>query len=158
MSSKDEILATFQILTTIDDVELAILQLQESNWNLMDAVNKAVSAELTAPTAPIAPTTPTAPTAPERPPAVPQGCRKMGIIYPPLVGIGLTDRPGTSDTPDFGIPVPGVLGVADRPPQATKGQQPPFPIQQGLEPASPAILIDDSSTISIETNKSKKIR
>ena len=41
MSSKNEILANFQILTTIDDVEEAILQLEESNWNLIDAVNKA---------------------------------------------------------------------------------------------------------------------
>ena len=39
MSSKNEILANFQ----------AILQLEESNWNLIDAVNKAISAEPSAP-------------------------------------------------------------------------------------------------------------
>ena len=54
MSSKNEILANFQILTTIDDVEEAILQLEESNWNLMDAVNKAISAEPSAPEMPLA--------------------------------------------------------------------------------------------------------
>ena len=56
MSSKNEILANFQILTTIEDVEEAISQLEESNWNLTDAVNKAIPAE---------------PTVPERPPVVP---------------------------------------------------------------------------------------
>ena len=39
-------------------------------------------------------------------------------------------------------------GVASRPPLASLGQQPPVPIQQGLETASPPILIDDSPTIS----------
>ena len=46
----------FQACTGIDDVEVAILQLEESNWNLTDAVNKAIPAE---------------PTVPERPPIVP---------------------------------------------------------------------------------------
>ena len=45
-----------QACTGIDDVEVAILQLEESNWNLTDAVNKAIPAE---------------PTVPERPPIVP---------------------------------------------------------------------------------------
>ena len=39
-------------------------------------------------------------------------------------------------------------GAASRPPLASLGQQPPVPIQQGLETASPPILIDDSPTIS----------
>ena len=56
MSSKNEILVSFQIITTIDDVDVAISQLEESNWNLMDAVNKAIAAEPTAPTEPTVPT------------------------------------------------------------------------------------------------------
>lgn len=147
MSDRNEILANFQACTGIDDVEVAILQLEESNWNLTDAVNKAIPAE---------------PTVPERPPIVP------GVLGVPA---GATTSSSTS-TPEesiatyspfsstgmgmsSGIPFNSVgissfssSGVASRPPLASLGQQPPVPIQQGLEPASPPILIDDSPTIS----------
>lgn len=49
MASREEILANFQACTGIEDLEVAILQLEEANWNLTDAVNKAIPSEPTPP-------------------------------------------------------------------------------------------------------------
>lgn len=155
MSDRNEILANFQACTGIDDVEVAILQLEESNWNLTDAVNKAIPAE---------------PTVPERPPVVPG---VLGVpagattssststpeesiaTYSPFSSTGGGAFSSTGMGMSSGIPFNSAgissfssTGVASRPPLASLGQQPPVPIQQGLEPASPPILIDDSPTIS----------
>jgi len=121
MSSREEILANFQACTGIEDLEVAILQLEEANWNLTDAVNKAIPAE---------------PTVAERPP--------IGPAPGPPTASSATSTPeeAIASYSPFSSP-----GVASRPPLATIGQ-PPIPIQQGAESISPPILIDDSPTIS----------
>jgi len=122
MSSREEILANFQACTGIDDLEVAILQLEESNWNLTDAVNKAIPAE---------------PVVAERPP--------IGPVPGPPTASSATSTPeeAIATYSPFSSP-----GIASRPPLATIGQ-PPIPIlPQGAESVSPPILIDDSPTIS----------
>lgn len=42
MTSREEILADFQACTGIEDVEMAITQLEDAGWVLLDAVNKAM--------------------------------------------------------------------------------------------------------------------
>jgi len=44
MESREEILANFQACTGIEDIGLALQFLEESNWVLLDAVNKAIPA------------------------------------------------------------------------------------------------------------------
>jgi len=123
MSSREEILANFQACTGIEDLEVAILQLEEANWDLQDAVNKAIPAE---------------PAAAERPPIGP-------VPGPPTA----TSATSTPEEPIASYSPFSSAGVASRPPLATIGQ-PPIPIQRGVdaESISPPILIDDSPTIS----------
>jgi hypothetical protein len=43
MASREEILANFQACTGVEDVEVAICQLEAAEWVLVDAVNKAMT-------------------------------------------------------------------------------------------------------------------
>lgn len=70
MASREEILADFQACTGVDDVEVAICQLEAADWVLVDAVNKAMSSTAAASAAspPVAAATAPTPAEPALPP------------------------------------------------------------------------------------------
>lgn len=82
--SREEILADFQACTGIEDLGMAIMHLEEANWVLVDAVNRAIPQDMGGGVDPVAgfaiPPDPVLPPPPSPPFAV------EGPLLPPVVG------------------------------------------------------------------------
>jgi len=112
MTSREEILANFQACTGIEDLDVAIMQLEEANWNLTDAVNKAIPASNPEPERPPPAPISTASSTPETPTFNPfSSSRSSGSpqqrASPPIL---VDDSP---TAPSVSFPRPGVSMADD---------------------------------------------